>query len=124
MTPDDIRQQIELKVVEMIKAKLTDGTMTEERSQQISQRVLDILKPGMKFKELYKAIFMLDDPCPELSAVVLPVAQDYEKRITGSATKKVQEYIKTGKYDAATKLAKDVAGQNVDLEWIGSAKPS
>jgi hypothetical protein len=35
MSPDGIREEIELAVVELIKTKLTDGTMTETRAQQI-----------------------------------------------------------------------------------------
>ena len=54
MSPDDIRQEIELKVVNFLKEKATEGTMTEERSQQIAQRVLDTLTPGMSLEELYK----------------------------------------------------------------------
>ena len=53
MTPDDLRQQIELKIVELIKEKLSDGSMTEDRAQEISQMVLNQLKPGMNFEELY-----------------------------------------------------------------------
>ena len=67
MSPDDIRQQIELQVVELIKAKLADGTMTDERSQQLSKIILDILKPGMSFEVLYKEIPKIDDTAPELS---------------------------------------------------------
>ncbi len=37
MSPDDIRQEIELKVVELLKRLVEEGTMTEERSQQIGQ---------------------------------------------------------------------------------------
>ena len=72
MSPDDIRQQIELKVVELVKARMADGSMTEERSQQVSQRVLDLLQPGMSMEALYRAISKLDDTMPELSPGVLP----------------------------------------------------
>ena len=122
MSPDDIRQQIELKVVEMIKAKLTDGTMTEERSQQISQLVLDALQPGMTFEQLYKAIPKLDDTASELSPIILPILSEYEKNITQGALSPVKELIKTGQYDAAVKLSKKVIGQDVKLVWSGSGK--
>ncbi len=124
MSPDDIRQQIELKVVELIKAKLADGTMTEERSQQISQRVLDILKPGMGLEDLYKAIPKLDDTVTELSPIILPILSDYEKNITQAAIPPIRNYIKTGQYDAAVTLSKKVIGQDVKLVWSAAAKPS
>ena len=122
MTPDQIREDIELAVVELIKAKLADGTMTDARSQQISQMVLDTLKPGMSLEELYKAIFTLDDKCTELSPIVLPYAQKYEENIAQKASDVVSSYIKVGKYDAAIKLTDDVVNENVKLEWKGSAR--
>ncbi len=123
MTPDDIRQQIELQVVEFIKAKLADGTLTEERAQAISQIVLDILKPGMSFEELYKVIPKLDDQFSELAPIVLPLVRDYEERIVKEAQKSVQHLIHQGQFDAASKLAEQAVKQDVKLQWVGSAKP-
>jgi len=123
MNPDTIREEIELAVVELIKTKLTDGTMTETRAQQISKMVLELLKPGMQFVELYKAIFQLDDTCTELAPVVLPYADSYEKNIAQKATGMVSKYIKVGQYDAAVKLAEDVIRENIKIEWQGTAKP-
>lgn len=123
MTPDDIRENIELAVVELINKSVADGTMTDARSQQISQIVLELLKPGMQFEELYKAIFKLDDSCTELSPIVLPYAKSYEENIAQKATDIVASYIKIGKYDAAVKLAEDVVSEDVKLEWQGKGKP-
>ncbi len=123
MTPDEIREDIELAVVGLIKTKLADGTMTETRSQQISQLILDTLKPGMSLEELYKAIFTLDDTCTELSPIVLPYAKIYEQNIAKKAGDIVSSYIKVGKYDAAIQLTDDVVHENVKLQWQGSGKP-
>lgn len=123
MTPDDIRQQIELAVVELIKKKLADGSMTEERAQQASQIVLDTLKPGMNFEELYQAIGKLDDVVQELAPIVLPMMEQYERDIVKPIQKNVEDLIMQGQYDAATKLAKQAIGQEVKLEYTGSAKP-
>ncbi len=122
MTPDEIREDIELAVVELIKEKTADGSMTETRAQQISQLVLDTLKPGMSLEELYKAIFTLDDSVPELAPIVLPYAQKYEDNVAHKASDIVSNYIKVGKYDAAIQLTEDVVHENVKLEWQGSAK--
>lgn len=124
MTPDDIRQQIELKVVEFLKNKVNDGTMTEERSQQVAQRVLEVLVPDMSFEALYKAIPTLDDTCPEISFIIVPYLQEYEKEVTHKAQKSVSDLIQTGQYDSAVKLAKKVITQDVDLVWQGSGKPT
>lgn len=122
MTPDDIRQQIELKIVELIKAKLADGTMGEERSQQISQMVLDALRPGMSWSELYRAIPKLDDAAPELSPVILPYLREYEERVAKSAEESVRQLIRQGQYDAAVGLVDRVIKQEVDLVWEGSGR--
>lgn len=119
MTPDDIRQQIELQVVEFIKAKLADGTMTEEKAQQISQMVLDLLKPGMSFEDLYKTVPKLDDQFSELAPIVLPLVRDYEERIVKEAQKSVQHLIRQGQYDAATELAQKAVKQDVKIQWVG-----
>ncbi len=121
MTPDDAREEIELKVVELIKTNVEAGTMTEARGQQISQIVLELLTPGMTWEQLYKAIFKLDDSCTELSPIVLPYAQSYEKNIANKASDMVASYIRVGNYDAAVKLAEQVVNEDVKLEWQGKA---
>ncbi len=122
MSPDDIRQQIELNVVELIKTKLADGSMTEERSQHISQLVLDTLKPGMSLKELYKAIPKLDDAAQELSPIILPYLREYEEKIAQAAEGAVRSLIRQGHYDAAAKLSHRVINQDVQLVWQGEGK--
>ncbi len=124
MTPDDIRQHIELQIVDLIKKKLADGSMTEERAQQASQIVLDTLTPGMGYEELYQAVGKLDDVVQELAPVVLPLMQQYEREIVKPIQKNVTELIMQGQYDAATNLAKQAIGQDVKLEYVGAGKPS
>lgn len=124
MTPDDLRQDVELKVVELIKQKLADGTMTEERSQAIAQLVLETLKPGMSFDEVYKAIFKLDDMYTELSPIVLPIIRDYDKNVTQKIQAAVQELIKQGHYEEAEKLAQKAITGNIKIVWQASASAS
>ncbi len=119
MNPDDLRQQIELQVVELIKKMIADGLMTEERSQEISQRVLDTLQPGMSLEQLYKAIAKLDDGMGELSPIILPYLRDYEQNVTQAAQASIRDMIKQGQYDAATTLAHKVINQDVKLVWEG-----
>jgi hypothetical protein len=123
MTPDDIRQQIELQVVDLIKKKLAEGSMTEERAQQASQIVLDTLKPGMGYEELYRAVGKLDDVVQELAPVVLPFMEQYEHEIVKPVQKNVTELIMQGQYDAATALAKKAISQDIKMQWTESGKP-
>lgn len=120
MTADDIRQGIELAVIELLKQKVEDGTMTEERSQALAQRVLQILTPGMDFPSLMKAIPTLDDNAPELSLVILPYLRQYEEMIRHKAQRKVAELIRVGQYDAAVTLSKQVIAQE-GIQMTGSS---
>ncbi len=119
MSPDDIRQEIELKVVELIKARTAEGSMTEERSQAISQRVLDLLQPGMSLEELYRAISKLDDNAPELSPIVIPYLRDYETNVTQKAHEEIRRLMGAGQFDAAAKLGEKAIKQDVQLVWEG-----
>lgn len=121
MSPDDIRQQIELAVVELIKEKTAQNLMTEERSQEISQRVLDTLQPGMNLEALYKAIAKLDDGISELSPIVIPYLKQYEQNVTQNAQHTMQEMIKQGNFEGASDLAHKVINQDVKLVWEGRA---
>ncbi|KKU87667.1 hypothetical protein A3A64_02940 [Candidatus Gottesmanbacteria bacterium RIFCSPLOWO2_01_FULL_48_11] len=119
MSPDDIRQQIELQVVELIKARTADGSMSEERSQAVSQRTLDLLQPGMSLEELYRAISKLDDNAPELSPIVLPYLRDYETNVTQKAHEEIRRLMSAGQFDAAAKLGEKAIKQDVQLVWEG-----
>jgi hypothetical protein len=122
MTPDELRQQIEMKVVEMIKARLANETITEERAQQISEFVLETLRPGMSFEELYRAVPKLDDMFPELSPIILPILKEYEANVNQKAMESIRELIRQGQYDAAAKLGKQAINQESKLVWQGSSK--
>ncbi len=122
MTADDLRQDLELKIVELLKAKVEDGSMTEERSQQIAKIVLELLRPGMSWEELFKAIPRLDDSASELCIVILPYLRKYEEMVSNKATHQVAEFIRTGQYDAAVQLSRKVIAQEgVTLTGSGSA---
>lgn len=120
MSPDDIRQEIELKVVELLKQKVEEGTMTEERSQALAQLVLSALRPGMSWEELMKTIPTLDDTAPELSLVILPYLRRYDEIIRHKAERKVADLIKIGQYDAAATLSKQVIAQE-GIQMTGSS---
>jgi hypothetical protein len=123
MTPNDLRQQIELETVDFLKLKLDNGEFTEARAKQLAQRVLEVLQEGMSFEELYRAIPTLDDTMPELAPIVLPHVRDYEMNVTQQALESVRNLIKQGQYDAAAALGKKASSRDVELVWTASAKP-
>lgn len=122
MSPDELREQIELEVVDFIKLKLESGEITDVRAKQLAQRVLDVLRVGMSFEELYRAIPQLDDTMPELAPVVLPHVRDYETNVTSQALENVRNLIKQGQFDAAATLGKKASTRDVDLVWTGGGK--
>jgi len=122
MSPDDVRQEIELKVVELLRNAVAEGTMTEERSQKIAQVVLELLQPNMSWDELYRAIPKLDDASQEISPIIVPYLREYEDKITKNAETVVRNFIRQGQYDAAVTLAQKVINQDVKLVWTGSGK--
>jgi hypothetical protein len=123
MTSDEVRQQLELRVVEMIKQKLIDGTMTEERSREVSQHVLECLKPGMTFVDLFKAMPKLDDGFSEMSPLIVPYLREYEANVVQKAREKAQDFIHEGKFDASVKLIHDAIDYNLNVQYQAEAKP-
>ncbi len=121
MSPDDVRQEIELKIVELLKRLVEEGIMTEERSQMVAQMVLDTLRPGMNWEELMKAIPKLDDTATELSPIILPYLREYESMVAQKATVQVASLIRMGQYDAAVKLSKQVIAQE-GFTMVGTGK--
>lgn len=122
MKPDDLREEIELQVVELLKEKLASGEIRDSRAEQLAAHVLATLVPGMSFEDLYKAIGKLDDGASELSVIVLPHMRDYEKNVTQLALTHVRDLIREGQYDAAATLGAKAAKNDVKLEWQGQAK--
>ena len=122
MSPDEIRERIEAQVVDIIKLKVENEEMTEERAQQLAQRVLELLKPGMSLEELYKALPKLDDNFSEASPIIVPYLRDYEEGVTKKAAVQVRDLIISGHYKEAQDLANRVIKQDVKLVWTGSSK--
>lgn len=122
MNPTQLREQIELEIVELIQAKLNSGELTEARAKAMAEHALAVLRVGMTFEELYKAIPTLDDTMTEFSPIVLPHLRDYETNVTSQALINVQDLIKQGQFDAATKLAKQATTRDVELVWQGAGK--
>ncbi|OGG08939.1 hypothetical protein A2154_02705 [Candidatus Gottesmanbacteria bacterium RBG_16_43_7] len=123
MTSDQLRQDIESRVVEMIKKGLDTGSLTEERAQAISQHVLSTLQPGMDMDSLYRVIPRLDDTFPELSEVILPILTEHEENINQNVLTGVRELIYQGQFDAAAKLGKKAIDERATTTWEGKAKP-
>ena len=105
---DQFRQFIEVEVLKILKALADSGTSTPERIQSISQRTLDLIKPGMTAEELYRNAVKLDDLHTELAPVVHAIMQAYETHFEKKAIEEVSNLIKKGSYDDAHHMVKKV----------------
>ena len=94
MTPDDLRQQIELAVVELIKK--TRRRHHDRIEVRLSLKTCSIcLNQACRLKKLYRALPKLDDAFPE-SPLSSSSPTEYEDHITQQASSTVSELIKRG----------------------------
>lgn len=121
MTPDELREEVELAVVDLLRDLLDRGKITDNRAQAISQQVLDTLTPGMSFEQIYQMVPKLDDNTPELAPVTTPIIREYEERVVSQATNEVSKLIREGQFDAASKLAKQAVSKEVKIAWEGKS---
>jgi len=119
---DELRKEIELEVVELLKTKLESGEITEKRAQQISEQVLSRLHEGMTYEELYSAISNLDNSMTELAVIVLPFVRDHEKQVQEQGVGALRELIKQGQYDAAAKLGRIISTSDSMTQWQGEGE--
>ena len=105
---DQFRQFIEVEVLKIIKKLADDHSSSPERIQSISQRTLDLIKPGMSAEELYRAAVKLDDLHSELAPVVHSIMKAYETHFEKKAIEEVSSLIKSGNYDDAQHMVKKV----------------
>ncbi len=123
MNANDLREDVELKIVTLIKSLLAKGRLTDARAQAIAQQVLEMITPGMSVAQIYRTVPKLDETMPELAPVVTPFAREYEKRIVREAQNQVSTLIRQGQFDAAADLAKKAVAQEITMEWAGVGKP-
>lgn len=105
---DQFRQFIEVEVLKIIKKLADDHSSSPERIQSISQRTLDLIKPGMSAEELYRNAVKLDDLHSELAPVVFVIMEAYEKNFSTKSIDEVSNLIKNGNYDDAQHMVKKV----------------
>ncbi len=105
--PEDIKNTIQARIVELITAKLESGQMTPERAKEIAQMILDKLSGNLPFEDLVKIIPKLDDQFEELGAVIVPVMIDYEKKMREEINSKIDNHLQQKNFDEVLRLAKE-----------------
>ena len=110
-----MRELVQKAVVEVITKGLQDGTVTEERAKSIAKMILEKLPEGITYEEFITILPKLDDDYQEISPVIIPIMEQYEKRMKESNDIKITELIKDGKIDEALNLTNQAIEKEKDL---------
>ena len=111
---EEYRKKIEKEVLEIMEQRLIDGEMNAERARDIAKFILNALYPHMPIDEIYKVVQTFDDHFPELVAVVIPVANEYEEKVRDIVTSHVNKLIQEKKIGEANVLLKKA----IDLKRV------
>lgn len=105
---EKFRKWIEFESLEIIKAKLAQSDIPEDRIQALAQRVLDVIHPGMSMEELFEKAITLNEGYPEYDQLVVKLMKEYEMKYQQKAVTTVQQMIRQGNYDAAQDVVKKI----------------
>jgi hypothetical protein len=101
---DELRKQVQADIVRIVTSKLQKGLINEARAKEIAQLVLEKLPEGMSYQKLIEIIPTLDDHFDELTAAVVPIMMEYERKMHDIVNAKVAQLIKDGKLDEALSM--------------------
>lgn len=103
---EEIKINLQKKIVEIITSKLESGEINETRAKEIATMVLNHLPDGMSYEQLMQAIPKLDDHFEELTAAVVPIMVEYEQKMKLIVNQKISQLIKAGRLEDALNIAK------------------
>ena len=98
---EEIKEQLQSKIVEIITSKLESGEITQDRAKEIAKFVLDQLPDGVSYQKLMEIVPKLDDHFHELSEAVVPIMVDYEKKMKAIIEDRISTLLKANKLDEA-----------------------
>jgi len=113
--PTQLRERVQKSIVDIITKELEAGMMTEDRAKEIAKYVLDMLPEGISYEKLIELIPKLDDNFAELSAAVLPVMVEYERKMKSVLNEQITNLLKEGKLDDALQIANQAIEQEKKL---------
>ena len=103
---EEVKEQLQAKIVEIITSKLESGEMTEDRAKQIAKHVLDQLPEGISYQQLMEKIPRLDDHFHEIGSAVIPIMVEYEKKMKAIIEERISALLKANKLDEALDFTK------------------
>ena len=97
-----------MEVLKIMKELVGRKDVQSKRIQEIANRTLDLIKPGMTMGALFQAAIKLNDGYPELDPLVIKLMKEYEQKYKYKAIEQVTDLVENGKYDEAEDVVKKV----------------
>lgn len=113
--PAQLREYVQRAIVDIITNKLESGAMNDERAKQIAKYVLEMLPDDISYQKLMAVIPKLDDEFTELSAAIVPIMADYEKKVKKAVDEQIHKLVVAGKLDDALALTKKAIAYDKNL---------
>ena len=105
---EDFRKWIEMEVLRIMRELVSRKDVQSKRVQEIANRTLDFIKPGMTMGELFQNAIKLNSGYPELDPLVIKLMKEYEQKYKRKAIEQVTDLVEGGKYDEAQNIVKKV----------------
>ena len=102
------RKWIEMEVLKIMKQQVSNKDVSQQRIQDMANRVLDIIQPGMDIQELFQNAIKLNDGYPEFDSVVIKLIKEYEHKYKKKAVEQVAALVRSGKLEQAQDVVKKV----------------
>lgn len=115
MDTEEYRKKIEQEILKIIKERLQAGQMKADRAREIARYILEHLKPYMTYDQIYEVVQKFDDHFPELTKVVIPVVNQYEKAVEEIVHQHVSKLIQQGRATEATEIMKKAINKQMRL---------
>ena len=102
------RKWIELEVLKIMKQQVSKQDVSQQRIQDLANRTLDMIQPGMTIEELFQNAIKLNDDYPEFDPLSVKLIKEYEHKYKKKAVERVAQLVKSGDLDEAQDVVKKV----------------
>lgn len=102
------RKWIEVEVLKIMKQQISNKDVSQKRIQELANRTLDLIKPGMTLQELFNNAIKLNDGYSEFDGLVAKLIKEYEHKYKKQAVEQASALVKQGQLDEAEDVVKKV----------------
>lgn len=120
MNSEEIRLEIERKILFIIEEQLRSGQMSAERAKKIAQYVISVLHPNISVYEIYAGMTNIGQRFKEFSQLAILSKNDLEENAKNQALPEIHKFLQEGNVNAADDLLKKTLHSDVPE---GATKP-